>query len=137
MKQLLLILAAMLVAQMAYADDSAQLAAACKLMPNYQTPPGVNYQPGVDVNGHYVAPADINGGTQVQMPQKINIPLTISLAKALNLNTNQYPYNQLGEGTEATLGTISVEGNNVTFNGQSLSGDQQGKLADLCAKIPH
>jgi hypothetical protein len=68
------------------------------------------------------------------MPKKINIPLTINLAKSLNLNTSAYPYNQLGEGTEMTLGTLTVEGNKVLFNGKALSDDQQDKLQALCNK---
>jgi hypothetical protein len=62
----------------------------------------------------------------------INIPLTLSLAKTLNLNTSAYPYNQLGPSTEAQLGTLSVQGDKVFFNGQPLSDTQQDNLAVLC-----
>lgn len=107
--------------------------ALCRSLPDYQPSADVEYKPGVDVHGHYVAPADLNYAPSV-LPSKIDIPLTVSLAKVLNLNTSQYPYNQLGTGTEAQLGVISVEGNNVTLNGKPLSGDQQSSLAVLCAK---
>jgi predicted acetyltransferase len=92
----------------------------------------VAYQPGIDVEGNAVAPADLPGSPQIKLPQKINIPLTLNLAKVLNLNTSVYPYNQLGQGTEAQLGTLTVDGDKVTFNGQDLSGAQQDKLAVLC-----
>jgi hypothetical protein len=68
------------------------------------------------------------------LPSKIDIPLTVNLAKVLNLNTNTYPYNQLGSGTEAWIGTLSVEGDKVLFNGKPLSDDQQDNLAVLCMK---
>jgi hypothetical protein len=121
-----------------FADETPQVdPAACRNFVNYTMPPGVNYQPGVDVHGHYVAPADVDSGGPSIVPQTINIPLTVSLAKVLNLNTAQYPYSQLGPGTEGTLGVLSVEGNNVTFNGKPLSNAQQGRLAALCAKQGH
>ena len=92
----------------------------------------VAYQPGVDADGNPVAPADLPDQPQMKLPSKINIPLTLNMAQALNLNTSAYPYNQLGAGTEMQLGMLTVEGDKVTFNGQPLSDDQQDKLAVLC-----
>jgi hypothetical protein len=68
------------------------------------------------------------------LPDKLQFPLTVSLAKVLNLNTNAYPYNQLGPGTEATLGIITIEGDRVTMNGKPLSDTQQDNLSVLCLK---
>jgi hypothetical protein len=109
--------------------------ALCRNQVAYTEPAGVEYKPGVDVQGHYVAPADIASGASPQMPKKINIPVTISLVKALNFDTTQYPFNQLGAGTEASIGVFSVEGNKVTFNGKPLSSEQQQKIEDACAKL--
>jgi hypothetical protein len=107
----------------------------CKALVNYQTPPGVNYQPGVDVNGNKVAPADLPAsGSQMKLPDKIYIPLTASLTKVLNLDTTKYPASVLGPSTEAQLGVFTVEGNHVSFNGQPLSDAQADELAALCAK---
>jgi hypothetical protein len=115
------------------AADSPKLdPAVCRQLVKHTPAPDVAYQPGVDVHGHYVAPADVGGAPQPQLPAKIQIPLTLSLAKVLNLNTSQYPYSQLGPGTEAQLGTITVEGNHATLNGQPLSDEQQDNLAVLC-----
>ena len=119
----------------AHAADSPKIdSALCRNLVAYTEPPGVAYQPGVDVDGHYMAPADVAGSASPTLPKKINIPLTLSLAKTLNLDTSQYPYDQLGPSTEVPVGTISVEGNHVTLNGKSLSDTQQDKLAALCAK---
>jgi len=108
--------------------------ALCQNLVEYQEPPGVEYQPGVDADGNPVAPADLPGQQQIQLPKKIEIPLTISLAKAVGLDTTQYPYNQLGPGTEMKLGTITVEGRKVLFNGKPLADPQQAKLSALCQK---
>ena len=121
------------VATLAAATDQPD-PALCNALVKHTPAPDVAYQPGVDVNGNPVAPADLPGSPQMQLPQKFDFPLTISLAKALNLNTNQPPWNQLGPGTEATLGTITVEGDKVSFNGQPLSDTQQDNLAVLCMK---
>ena len=102
---------------------------------NAQTPASADYQPGVDVNGNKVAPADLPGQHPMQMPQKIDIPLTGSLAKILNLNTNQGVTSKLGPGTEAQLGSFSVDtaSGKVAFNGKPLTDDQEAQLSVLCA----
>jgi hypothetical protein len=82
-------------------------------------------------------PADLPGAPQIQMPQKITIPLTLGLAQSLHMDPTSYPANQFGAGTEALIGNLTVEGNNVSFNGQPLSGAQQQNLAVLCMKSGH
>jgi hypothetical protein len=37
----------------------------CELAVRYVTPPGVDYQPGVDVNGRPVTPADLDDGRRL------------------------------------------------------------------------
>jgi len=107
----------------------------CQRLTKHTPDADVAYQAGVDVRGHYVAPADVAGEGQAALPSVIHIPLTLSLVKVLNLNPSQYPVAQLGTGTEAQLGALTVDGDKVTLNGQSLSGEQQDKLAVLCLKV--
>jgi hypothetical protein len=119
-----------------HAADTPKIdSALCRNQVAYTEAAGVEYKPGVDVHGHYVAPADIDSGASPQMPKKIDIPVTVSLVKALNFDTTQYPFNQLGTGTEAQIGVLSVEGNKVTFNGKPLSSEQQQKIDAACAKM--
>lgn len=119
----------------AHAADSAKIdPALCQGLVQHTPGADVAYQPGVDVHGRSVAPADLGGGAPSLLPAKINIPLTVSLAKVLNLDPTQYPTNQLGPGTEAQLGTLTVEGNHVTLNGQPLTNAQQDNLAVVCMK---
>jgi len=129
-----LVLTLMAGAVSARADDASVDPALCRALTKHTPAPDVAYQPGVDVHGNAVAPADLPGQPQFKLPDKIEIPLTISLVKALNLNTNQLPASALGPGTEAQLGKITVEGDKVLLNGQPLSDTQQDNLAVLCMK---
>jgi hypothetical protein len=104
----------------------------CQALTKATPDANVAYQPSVDVHGNAVASADLPGAPPIKLPDTIKIPLTINLAKSLNLNTSAYPANQLGSGTETTLGILAVEGGKVTFNGQPLDDAQQDKLAVLC-----
>jgi len=110
--------------------------ALCRALVNHTPRADVAYQAGVDAQGKPVAPADLPGNPQPQLPAKIQIPVTVGLAQALHADPTSYPYNQFGAGTEASLGTITVESNTVSFNGQPLSGAQQDNLAVLCLQ-PH
>jgi hypothetical protein len=101
---------------------------------DYQKPPSVDYQPGVDVNGKKVTPADLPNQQKMTLPKKITIPLTASLAKLLNLDTTKDPASKLGPGTEAQLGSFIVEGNQVSFNGKPLTAEQKEKVTAACAK---
>ena len=116
------------------AAPAASEADLCRALVAHQPDADVAYQGGVDVHGTPVAPADLPGSAPIQLPKTIKIPLTINLAKALNLNVSSYPVSQFGSGTEATLGVLSVEGNKVLFNDQPLSDTQQDNLAVLCLK---
>lgn len=119
----------------AYAAETAAVdPALCQALVKHTPSADATYQPGVDVNGKPVAPADLPGAPQMKLPDRLEIPLTLSLAKVLNLNTSQYPYNQLGTGTEAQLGLLTVEGDRVLFNGKPISDTQQDNLAVLCMK---
>jgi len=125
------VLAVLLLSPLAVAAPAVD-PALCRTLVKNTPDADVAYQPGVDVEGNAVAPADLPGAPPMKLPSKIQFPLTINLAKTLNLNTSAYPYNQLGQGTEGSLGTLTVEGDHVLFNGQPISDTQQDKLAVLC-----
>jgi hypothetical protein len=116
----------------AVAEKPAVPPAVCRMVTKHTPNADVAYQAGVDVHGKSVAPADLPGAAPMQIPQTFTIPLTLQLAKALNLNTAQFPANQLGSTTEIPLGTLSVTGDKVLLDGQPLSDQQQDNLAVLC-----
>jgi hypothetical protein len=104
----------------------------CNQLVNATPDANVAYQPGIDVNGNKVAPADLPSNNAIKMPDKIQIPLTVNLAQAAHFDTSTYPFNQLGAGTEGVIGMLTVEGNQVSFNGQPIGDEQQRQLAVLC-----
>ncbi|TWB42513.1 hypothetical protein [Nitrospirillum pindoramense] len=101
--------------------------AACQWAVRHQPAPDVAYQPGVDVDGNPVAPADLDGGPRPQAPQRIEIPLTARLARAL-----PRPTGTTRPRADAYLGLLTVEGDQVLFNGQPLTDPAEDELAALC-----
>lgn len=87
----------------------------------------VNYQPGVDVNGNSVAPADLNGGSQIAAPDVISFPLTLDLSERLGLPADTLARPVIGDVTVAS-------GGQVTFNGKPLTSDEQRELAQQCQR---
>jgi len=85
---------------------------------------GADYQPGVDVYGRKVAPADLNGGYQIKVPDVIEFPITYDAAKNLGFNGSG-----LYEG-KGNVATVRVEGDKVSINGQEV---YSTKTADLIA----
>lgn len=87
--------------------------------------PSADYQPGVDVNGNAVAPADLpSSGSS---PSVDNFPIEIDqhLAHRFNLPP--------GGNAKAVLGYVTVRNNQAYFNGQPLDADQTAALAEACA----
>jgi hypothetical protein len=99
----------------------------CDRLVKYQEPPGVEYQPGVDAHGQPVVPADVNGGYNLNLPKTIVIPIEVLLQDRFHLPANSV----LWEG-KAQVGTVTVEGDRVFFNGQELTDPETAALAEVC-----
>ena len=87
----------------------------CKLLTRHEAAADVAYQPGVDVHGRPVTPADIHAAPVI-VPDVVRIPLSVDLAQGMQ------PY--LPEGTElnAHFGMIEIyRDGSVVFNGQNLT----------------
>lgn len=97
----------------------------CRLLPVHHPAPDVTYKPGVDVHGKPVVPADLSKGQRP--PVRFEIPLTLALARQLNLAA---PVTGLPETAE--VGRIVVEGGKVLFNGQPIGRQAEDELAVLC-----
>lgn len=71
------------------------------------------YQPGVDVHGRAVAPADVGGAP---LAKAVTIPLTVDLAQRMN---DVLP---AGSKLDATMGLIQVDADGkVTVNGKDMT----------------
>ena len=97
----------------------------CKYMVEYQPMQGVEYQPGVDVNGKAVVPADIQT-TQITPPSVIEFNIAIDVAEYVGIPR------QPGIENFANIGTIQVKNNQLYFNGEPLKPDSEKALLALC-----
>jgi hypothetical protein len=93
--------------------------------------PSADYQPGVDVNGNAVTPADLPSTTA--SPPIDNFPIEINqrLASKFNLPATG------GVGGKAILGYVTLRDNKPYFNGQALNADQSAALAEACKNAKH
>lgn len=83
-----------------------------------------DYQPGVDVNGNPVAPADLAGDTGSLSPDYIEVPMTIDLAKKMDL---------LPTGAEMKLPVANLKlfkDGKVEYNGQDVT----SRTTELCGQ---
>jgi len=127
-------LLASLVPSHALAADQTSLSPAfCQALVKHVPDADVTYQPGIDVHGKPVAPADLPDSVAFKLQNPINIPLTASLLKVLNLPATAFPFNTMKR-DDINLGTLTVDGDRVLYNGQPLTSEQQDKLAVLCMK---
>ena len=90
----------------------------------------VTYQPGVDVNGQPVAPADLDGGTQIVLPEIIYIPITVDLFDRFGIPADPDNFQ-----ADAEVGAVTYRDGRAYFNGQPLQDDAQAELAALCQNV--
>lgn len=100
---------------------------ACQNLVKHTPNADVAYHAGVDVRGKAVAPADLPGTNTFKLQDSFDIPLTVGLADRLNLK-----HNKLGKNTDIQIGTLTLKGDKVYYNGQPLSNEQQDNLEVLC-----
>lgn len=99
----------------------------CAQIVSYSAAPDVAYQPGVDVYGRSVAPADLN-----PQPQIGNQPIAIDITADLHKYGVPSTSPLLLPG--ARLGQVTVEdnGRRVYFNGQPLGDTEEKAIAEAC-----
>lgn len=96
----------------------------CRLLPDHKAQAGVAYEPGVDVYGRSVVPADINA-SPFQVPDVITVPLSINLAERLQHSNIE------GLQLEAPMGLLEIHKNGrVVLDGQ----DWTSQVYALCGK---
>lgn len=99
----------------------------CSRLVQYQQPPGVEYQPGIDAHGRPVAPADLGGGYQIKPPETIVIPIEILIQDRFHIPTNSVLWN-----AKAQVGVVTVKGDQVYYEGQLLGDAETTALQQLC-----
>lgn len=87
----------------------------------------VAYKPGMDVRGKPVAPADLGGGAQLNLPAEIAVIIEVDLAERYGLPVRPGLYDG-----KAQVGTVTVRDGTALFNGQPMHEFDQHLIAEAC-----
>jgi hypothetical protein len=93
------------------------------------TVPGADYQPGRDVNGNKVAPADLPSSTPSLPLDNFPIEIRKDLAGSFDVPASGGAY-----GAKAILGYVTMRGNIAYFNGRPLNNDQRQAMIAACRR---
>lgn len=99
----------------------------CERLVRHEPAPDVTYQPGVDVHGKPVVPADLNGGSQIELPDVIYIPIEVLVQDKYGIPANSVLYK-----ATALVGVVSVQGNQVYFEDKPLTDPEITALEEAC-----
>jgi hypothetical protein len=98
-----------------------------QLVVKHEPAPDVTFQPGVDVHGNQVAPADLNGGSQLKLPDVIYIPLEVLIQDKFGIPANSVLYE-----AKAQVGIVAVRGDKVYYEDQLLNDPETVALEEAC-----
>ncbi len=120
----------------ARAETITVTAETCAALAEYLPAPDVAYRPGVDVNGNPVAPADLGGTPQIEVPQDFTIAITVEIARVLGIPAFPDPARPQDDTykPEANIGIVTYKDGRFAFNGQPLQSDAEAALARLCER---
>lgn len=109
----------------------------CRLLTRHLPSADVTYQPGVDVRGKPVAPADLganepSGGNGLILPQAVVIPIEVDLFDRFGI-----PAGGVNFEADAFIGEVTVDltTGEAYFNGQPLQSEAEAELAARCQRI--
>lgn len=102
----------------------------CDRLVSHVPAPDVAYQPGVDVHGRPVVPADLDGGIQLDVSENVLIAIQIDLFERLGIPPNPGNYE-----ADALIGLVEYRDGRFTFNGQPLQDEETAALAERCQRI--
>jgi hypothetical protein len=103
----------------------------CLRLVKHRPEPGVAYQPGVDVRGDPVEGADLYDRPQIELPERLRIPIEVDLGARYGL-----PGDDSFKG-DVQVGTVEVdlETGRATFNGQPLTSAAEDALRVRCQEV--
>ena len=105
----------------------------CRQLIAHHPDPGVEYKPGTDVHGHYVAPADLPSANPIDLPDKVTFDLRLDpLAYAPQVRGTAPPGAFRNTATNLGHVDIDLKGGAATFNGRPLSDEQTRIVTDAC-----
>ena len=103
----------------------------CDRLARHYPSDDVTYRPGRDVRGKAVAPADLNGGTDLILPEAVVIPIEVDMFRRYGI-----PANQANFKGDIFIGEVVVDvaSGRALFNGQPLQSDEEAELAARCQR---
>jgi hypothetical protein len=106
----------------------------CKQLVAHHADASVEYKPGVDVHGKYVAPADLPGQETFKLPDKIEFDLKLN-PLAYAPSQGNAPSGALSN-TNVNLGHVEVDllSGQAKLNGHALDGEQTRLVTEACRK---
>jgi hypothetical protein len=106
-------------------------ASACAAVAHENDAPGVAYAPGVDAEGNPVAPADLPGGGNPALNDKLAsapVKITVDLQKRFGIPANANLFHGRSE-----IGYVTVKDGKAYLDGVPLSGTEEALLGAACA----
>jgi hypothetical protein len=112
----------------------------CQRLVQQASTTSATYTPGVDVRGKAVAPADLDGGANLRLPEAIDIQIGVDLADRLGVLASKSKGGARDQAVrqampfegKVPLGTITVKGQDVFWNGERLLPQDQVLLTEAC-----
>lgn len=104
----------------------------CARLARHYPADDVTYQPGRDVRGKPVAPADLDGGAGLILPEAVIIPIEVDLFDRFGI-----PANDANFKGDVYVGEVVVDvaSGRAIFNGQPLQTEAEAALAARCQRI--
>lgn len=102
--------------------------ASCARLVAHRAEADVAYQPGVDVRGQPVVPADADGAPPVDLPERYRIRIEVDSADRFGIPGDPDSYDADIQVGEAEV----LEDGRVLLNGQPLQSDEAFELGRLC-----
>lgn len=105
----------------------------CRRLVAHAPSADVTYKGGVDVRGNPVVPADLPGSAAIDLPAFFEIPITVDTAQRLGRGeSGSILGSRRGLEGKAALGTLTVKGNDVFWNGTQLQSQDEVLMAESC-----
>lgn len=103
----------------------------CTRLVKHLPDPGVAYEPGVDVRGRPVAPADLGAGGNLALPEAFELDIEIDLQERFGVPANRALFD-----ADAELGRVVVgRDGRAFFNDAPLHDEAVATLIDRCQDI--
>ncbi|MFQ5467773.1 MAG: hypothetical protein ACE5DS_06510 [Kiloniellaceae bacterium] len=103
----------------------------CLRLTAHMPAPDVAYQPGVDVQGRPVVPADLGRSPAVRLPDVIELDIEVDLQDRFGFPANRDLFE-----ADAQIGIVRLfPDGRATLNGQPLQDETQAALAARCQEI--